>query len=190
MSVRELTKRLNAVARRMEAQGDEAEDWADLQNRVPAELWPALAEALADPDRRDSLDAWLLWPFATWARMPDGFVFPRELVAWILDPPRDWFLGHACEACGLAVPLYMIRANDHDPPPSILAFPQCPACGGGPASRDAYIARRSGTRVECNPTARRNLSKRNTSRRATCDVRRTWLCTTVASCTRWLSLHK
>jgi hypothetical protein len=77
MSIRELAKRMNAVAMRIRPHGDEAEDWTDLLNRVPMDLRPALAKALADPVRRDRLDAWLLWPFARWARMPGRIRVPE-----------------------------------------------------------------------------------------------------------------
>lgn len=77
--------------------------------------------------RQEEIDEWLLYPFAKWARMPDQFVFPRELVAWILNPPRGWFLGHTCELCGMNVPLLVTWENDH-----------CPACGGRTSFAAAY----------------------------------------------------
>lgn len=96
---------------------------------VPEDLRMAVGIALSYGDD-DALHSWALWPFARWATVPAGFQFPRALVEWILRPPRGWFLGHACERCGLAVPLLTTWSNDPDPPPSIVVFPACPACGG------------------------------------------------------------
>jgi hypothetical protein len=62
--------------------------------------------------------------------MPGDFEYPRKLVEWLLRPPRDWFLGHACGRCGLNVPLLVTWSNDPTPPKSIVVFPICPACGG------------------------------------------------------------
>jgi hypothetical protein len=96
---------------------------------VPEDLRMAVGIALSYGDD-DSLHSWALWPFARWATIPAGFQFPRALVEWLLNPPRGWFLGHNCERCGLGVPLLATWSNDPDPPPSIVVFPACPACGG------------------------------------------------------------
>jgi hypothetical protein len=98
--------------------------------QVPEDLRMAVGIALSDPDGDESLHAWALWPFARWAAVPPGFHFPRKLVEWLMNPPRSWFLGHACERCGLGVPLLVTYSNDPSPPPSIVVFPACPACGG------------------------------------------------------------
>lgn len=97
---------------------------------VPEDLRMAVEIALADPDGDDSLHSWALWPFARWATIPPGFQFPRPLVEWMLRPPRGWFVGHACERCGLKVPLLSTWSNDPDPPPTVVVFPAFPACGG------------------------------------------------------------
>ncbi|HEX4611628.1 MAG TPA: hypothetical protein VH092_25760 [Urbifossiella sp.] len=97
---------------------------------VPADLRAAVAGVFADPDRAERLAEWVLYPFARWAAPPAGFEFPRPLVDWLLAPPRGWFLGHACERCGLAVPLLTTWSNDPTPPQSMVVFPACPACGG------------------------------------------------------------
>jgi hypothetical protein len=121
--------------REMVAAADRARQ--DLLARVPRDLRTELAAAFADPDRRHDLTEWVGEPFARWATMPEGFEYPRELVSWLLHPPRDWFMGHACGRCGLNVPLLMTWTNDPDPPPkSIVVFPSCPACG----ERTSYAA--------------------------------------------------
>ncbi len=97
---------------------------------VPEDLRMAMSIALCDPNGDDSLHSWVLWPFARWATLPAGFQFPRALVEWFLNPPRSWFLGSNCERCGLGVPLLTTSSNDPNPPPSIVVFPACPACGG------------------------------------------------------------
>jgi hypothetical protein len=97
---------------------------------VPADLRMRVGIALADPDCDEGLHQWAARPFARWAVVPAGFAFPRPFVGWLLAPPRGWFLGHACERCGLMVPLLATWSNDPNPPPSIVAFPVCPACGG------------------------------------------------------------
>ena len=102
----------------------------DLLARVPVDLRSELAARFSDPDRRGDLADWADEPFARWATMPADFEYPRALVEWLLRPPRDWFLGHACGRCGLHVPLLATWSNDPDPPKSIVAFPACPACGG------------------------------------------------------------
>lgn len=102
----------------------------DLLARVPADLRGELSAAFADPSRRADLTEWAEEPFARWATMPEGFAYPRALVEWFLHPPRRWFLGHACGACGLNVLLLSTWSNDPDPPRDLVVFPTCPACGG------------------------------------------------------------
>lgn len=97
---------------------------------VPEDLRMAVGIALSDPDGDDALHSWALWPFARWATIPAGFQFPRALVEWLLGRPHAWFLGHHCERCGLGVPLLSRDSRDPNPPPTIVVFPTCPACGG------------------------------------------------------------
>jgi hypothetical protein len=114
-------------------------DRATFLARVPADLRPRVAAALADPDPvvNERFSSWQLWPFARWAMpIPDGFVFPGVFVAWLLDPPRPWWMGRNCGRCGMGVPLFSTWGDDPDPPPSVVAFPACPACGG----RTSYAA--------------------------------------------------
>jgi hypothetical protein len=106
---------------------------------VPEDLRMRVGIALCDPNGDDSLHSWALWPFARWATPPAGFEFPRALVEWVLHPPRGWFLGHACERCGLNVPLLATWSNDPNPPPGIVVFPACPACGGKTTFTAAFV---------------------------------------------------
>jgi hypothetical protein len=143
-----LQKRLLALARRAVPAEDGyarlqrrwAEEAAQRRQahlaRIPKDLRPAVAALLADPDEAEHLSSWVSSPFARWATMPDGFVFPRALVEWILHPPRGWYMGRTCGRCGLNVPLLSTWSNDPDPPSSIVVFPTCPACGG----RTSYAA--------------------------------------------------
>lgn len=111
-------------------------EWLRFLGMVPDDLRRAVGVVLADPDRAEFLADGVTAPFARWATTPVGFEFPRRLVEWILNPPRDWFLGHACERCGLRVPLLSTYSNDPVPPPTVVVFPACPACGG----RTTYAA--------------------------------------------------
>ncbi len=97
---------------------------------VPENLRMAVGIALCDRVRGEYLADWACWPFARWATVPAGFQFPRALVEWLLDPPHPWFLGSNCERCGLGVPLRVTSSNDPSPPPILVVFPACPACGG------------------------------------------------------------
>jgi hypothetical protein len=106
---------------------------AEFLVHVPADLRPAVVAALDDPDpvRNEQLATWQLWPFARWVGpIPAGFVFPPAFVAWLLDPPRGYWMGHHCGRCGMTVPLFNTWSNDPDPPPVLSPFPTCPACGG------------------------------------------------------------
>ncbi|MFO0804415.1 MAG: hypothetical protein U0791_14990 [Gemmataceae bacterium] len=104
---------------------------AEHLGRVPAKYRPSVEAALGDPVQADSWSEWIWQPFASWAAIPSGFSFPGELLAWLLHPPREWFLGHCCGRCGLKVPLILTWHNDPDPPPDgVIVFPQCPSCGG------------------------------------------------------------
>jgi hypothetical protein len=108
-------------------------DRAAFLTHIPADLRPRVSAALANADgpQGESLSSWQLWPFARWAGpVPAGFVFPPAFVAWLLDPPRDFWMGHTCGRCGMSVPLYFTHNNDPDPPPALSPFPTCPACGG------------------------------------------------------------
>jgi hypothetical protein len=137
-----LQRRLATLARRVApADGGYARlvrQWAEDRDRdrrahlarVPADLRDAVAALLGGPDEADELSSWVIWPFARWAVMPAGFVFPRALVEWILHPPRGWYMGRTCGRCGLNVPLLSTWSNDPDPPGTIVVFPTCPACGG------------------------------------------------------------
>jgi len=98
--------------------------------RVPDDLRMAVGIALCDPNGDDALHSWAAQPFARWATVPAGFQFPRALVEWLLSRPHSWFPGHACERCGLKVPLLIFDSTDPTPRPSIVVFPMCPACGG------------------------------------------------------------
>ncbi|HYH64252.1 MAG TPA: hypothetical protein VD866_06100 [Urbifossiella sp.] len=98
---------------------------------VPEDLRMAVGIALCDRVRGEYLADWACWPFAGWATPPAGFQFPRALIEWLLNPPHPWFLGHNCERCGLGVPLLALDSRDPaPPPPTIVVFPACPACGG------------------------------------------------------------
>jgi len=141
VSARSLSRRLAGVAlrqaaaaNRRAARDEVADAWeaerAAFLGLVPGDLRAAVGAALADPVRGEDLADWVLWPFARWATPPAGFQFPRALVEWLLHPPHAWFLGHSCERCGLKVPLLMTSSNDPSPPPTIVVFPTCPACGG------------------------------------------------------------
>jgi hypothetical protein len=101
-----------------------ADPWAEVMALVPAELRDALAAALGGPYSAD-LEALALRasaPFAPWARRTAaGLQIPAALVAWLLDPPYRYWVGHHCGACGLAVPVGLDRP--------VRPFPTCPACG-------------------------------------------------------------
>ncbi|QDU23605.1 hypothetical protein [Urbifossiella limnaea] len=141
MSTRALGRRLADLARRQAAAAERhaavaavvdaghAERVAFLM-MVPEDLRMAVGIALRDPDGDDALHSWVSRPFASWASIPAGFQFPRALVEWLLARPHAWFLGHSCERCGLGVPLLSTWSNDPAPPPTIVVFPTCPACGG------------------------------------------------------------
>ena len=109
---------------------------ADFLARIPADLRAAVDAALRAPFATRTAFADLeRGPFAPWAPpMPDDFTFPRGMVAWMLDPPRAYWMGHHCGRCGLTVPLFLTWSNDPDPPPTVIAFPTCPACGGATSS--------------------------------------------------------
>jgi hypothetical protein len=71
----------------------------------------------------EALASWAAAPFAPWTRPPAaGVQVPASLVAWVLNPPHRYWVGHHCGACGLAVPVGL------DQP--VRPFPHCPACGG------------------------------------------------------------
>ena len=95
-----------------------------------------LCEAIFDARTRDSgtshdISEWFNHPFARWAMpMREDYIFPEALVEFILNPPRDIWMGHNCGDCGLTVPLYYTWTNDPDPPKDLSCFPTCPACGG------------------------------------------------------------
>lgn len=72
------------------------------------------------------------WPTAGRVRVP------APLVGWLLDPPRDYWVGHNCRRCGLSAPVLATRHNDSDPPPSVVAFQACPGYGGRTSSAAAY----------------------------------------------------
>jgi hypothetical protein len=96
--------------------------------RIPADLRAAVAAAL--DDRVEDVSEWAEEPFARWAMIPPGFQYPRDLVTWLLNPPRKWWLGHACGSCGLNVPLLETWTHDPDPPQGgVIVFPACPSCG-------------------------------------------------------------
>ncbi|WP_439630643.1 hypothetical protein [Gemmata sp.] len=99
--------------------------WAEVLALVPGKFTDALAAKLGGPYDADleALASWASAPLAPWARSPaPGLVLPAALVAWVLDPPHRYWVGHHCGACGLAVPVGL-----DDP---IRPFPACPACGG------------------------------------------------------------
>ncbi|QDU21276.1 hypothetical protein [Urbifossiella limnaea] len=141
MSTRALSRRIGDLARRQAEAGERhaavaaavdaghAERVAFLM-MVPEDLRMAVGITLRDPDGDDALHSWVARPFARWAVAPAGFQFPRALVEWLLGRPHAWFLGHHCERCGLGVPLLTTDSRDPSPPPSIVVFPTCPACGG------------------------------------------------------------
>ncbi len=101
--------------------------------RMPDEMRAAVESRLDGPYSQftEVMASWASAPFARWAAEPAAeFRFPRGLVAWVLDAPRRFWMGHHCGRCGLAVPLYFTWSNDPDPPPDLRPFPHCPACGG------------------------------------------------------------
>jgi hypothetical protein len=105
---------------------------------VPADLRPAVAAAV-DADEGEGFVGLMLFPFARWAPpMLAGYELPRRLLEWVLDPPRRYWMGHNCERCGLAVPLLTTWSNDPDPPSSVVAFPECPACRGRTTHAASY----------------------------------------------------
>jgi len=141
VSVLSLARRVADLARRQAEAADrqaavtavvdaEHERRVALLMMVPEDLRMAVGIALCDPNGDDALHSWAAHPFARWATMLPGFRFPRALVEWLLHPPRGWFPGHACERCGLKVPLLFFDSTDPTPRPSIVVFPTCPACGG------------------------------------------------------------
>jgi len=141
VSARALGRRLADLARRQAAAAERhaaANAAADAGHAervafltmVPEDLRMAVGIALCDPNGDDALHSWAAHPFARWATVPAGFRFPRALVGWLLHPPRGWFPGHACERCGLTVPLLIFDSTDPTSRPSIVVFPTCPACGG------------------------------------------------------------
>ncbi|VTU02488.1 unnamed protein product [Gemmataceae bacterium] len=106
--------------------------WAEILSLVPAEFRGALAAKLGGPYDADleALTSWAAAPVAPWARPPAaGVQVPEALVAWVLDPPHRYWVGHHCGACGLAVPVGLDRPA--------RPFPTCPACGK-PTSFAAY----------------------------------------------------
>lgn len=101
-------------------------------SHIPPDLRTAVDAAFdADATTQEDFTSLMSHPFARWAPpMAADYQFPRALIEWMLNPPRAFWMGHNCERCGLTVPLYTTWANDPDPPPSVVAFPTCPACGG------------------------------------------------------------
>jgi hypothetical protein len=79
----------------------------------------------------DVFASWRQGPFARWAPpMPANFEFPRALVEFVLNPPARFFFGHACEQCGLSVPICTLWDGKTGPRPDPTPFAACPACGG------------------------------------------------------------
>jgi hypothetical protein len=77
----------------------------------------------------ESLREWLHAPFKVGSPpVTADLRFPISLVEFLLHPPRDYWIGHSCKACGLMVPVFLTWANDPDPPPVLKAFPVCPSC--------------------------------------------------------------
>jgi hypothetical protein len=140
-----LTRHLSAIAARVPP--DAADPVAEARERflgfVPADLRPAITERLRDPAA--SLAGWYLWPFAPWARVPEGFTVPPVLVRFVLDtPPGELLFLHACGRCGLSVPLRYEGGSLYPArEPPFPACPACPACGGR-TSFSAHYARQEG----------------------------------------------
>ncbi|MCE9566055.1 MAG: hypothetical protein K8U57_28885 [Planctomycetes bacterium] len=104
----------------------------ELLRHVPLDLQATMGTLLdTDPLVVETLILWLGCPFARWARPanPD-YRLPRSLVEWMIAPPRAYWMGHHCERCGLGVPIFSTWANDPNPPSTVIAFPNCPACRG------------------------------------------------------------
>ena len=128
---RELGDGLGEFLRRREASLSLVPE--DLRAAVESRLRPARAV------QAETFSSWLHGPFARWAPAPAaGYRFPRSMVAWMLDPPRRFWMGHHCGRCGLCVPLYATWSNDPDPPPVLGPFPACPACGGATSHAAFY----------------------------------------------------
>lgn len=133
-----------AVIERIVAQEVEADDrWARLRAEteqrvnvmlvhVPESLQDAVIDKINEGGKLgDQLWEWLNEPFVKGAPpiAPD-FRFPAEFVKFLLAPPRDIWIGHSCQSCGLQVPIYKTWTNDPDPPAKLSIFPDCPACDG------------------------------------------------------------
>jgi hypothetical protein len=105
---------------------------ADLERRiaflehVPTEFHRRVDARFIGGD--EAFAEWRLSPFAKWATMPATFMFPAALVEFMLNPPARFFLAHACEQCGLSIPIF--TTGYPDTPKDLTAFPVCPACGG------------------------------------------------------------
>ena len=133
-----LASRLRTLER-LAAVPDEADrsaEWRDAFRRdlaaflthIPEQHRNAVAEASAT-DTTEQFSEWMMSPLALWAMpIPEDYVFPIALVEFMLNPPRDFWMGHHFADCGLTVPVYTTWSNDPCPPVNLKAFPVCPKC--------------------------------------------------------------
>jgi hypothetical protein len=126
------------------------EQWVERFHRAFVEVMPEVAEfisrhvegdqrlplmrliaSLAEfgPNHFQHLEDWINQPFAPWATMPPDYVFPRALLEEFFAPADTLAMRHACEQCGLCVPVYTFGPDDNVP-----VFPSCPTCGGKTSS--------------------------------------------------------
>lgn len=100
--------------------------------RIPEPYREAIIARMQEPSSDGTqLRDWITRPFAAGAHaIPDEFTFPESILAFVLNPPRDYWFGHHCGTCGLRVPILHTWTKDPDPPPALIVFPHCPACGG------------------------------------------------------------
>jgi hypothetical protein len=128
----EQAERGESVTEAMFRQGWEA--WVckvgEFLELVPPDLQDSLVRLIATEEGKERLSGWVSSPFVRWATVPPGFMLPRPLVEFVLNPPRRFWFGHACERCGLQVPLFSTHAGDPNPPANVRTFPECPHCGG------------------------------------------------------------
>src|SRR6266545_5470973 len=131
-----------AKAKTANPAADVLEQWLDgcaafVAAHVPQDFQAAIFQQMTDSyhTHSESLASWQYWPFARWAPpMPPDYQFPLALCAFLADPPHDYFCGHACERCGLHVPICTFWDGKTGPPHNTRPFAACPACGGATSS--------------------------------------------------------